>query len=83
MSFRMSSVIGPQFKDIVNERVTSNRARTRKAIAKVNELYTKGKLNSPGVVRNHAEAAEAQRCVGRWEAIGRRVNRPPRQGAAR
>lgn len=73
--FRMSTLIAGQFRTIASEQLTSNNARTRKAIAKVRELSTKGKLNTPGMVRNHAEAAEAMNAARRWAAIERRVNR--------
>jgi hypothetical protein len=73
--FKMSLAIGPQFQTIVSERQAASRARANRAIAKVRELNTKGKLNTAGVVRNHAIAAEAINDTRRWEAIGRRVTR--------
>jgi hypothetical protein len=73
--FKMSLVVGPQFKTIVNERQAAHRARANRAIATVRGLTTKGKLNTPGVVRNHATAAAAMQDTRRWEAIERRVSR--------
>lgn len=71
--FKMSTVLLPQLQPIITEKVFSNRARANKAIAEVQTLLSQGKLNTPGVVRNHAVAAESLATAQRWEGIARKV----------
>lgn len=70
----MRTIIGGQFQAIVTERITSNKAATRKAIGIVKAQNTKG-ISSAATVRWHGEAIAARQDTGRWEAIGRRVSR--------
>jgi hypothetical protein len=57
------------FVPVINERIAHHTATAKRARAKVRELATKGKLNTPGVLKNHAIAAEAETSAKLWQSV--------------